>query len=137
MPESVRRAAEAIEAEIKAHPTFDPKPFGAIGTFPLGATMTDLARAALGSLDVGAMARSVADDLDGQDVHTLVMRRPGESRRDQAERIGAWAAGVIDAAIRGDDSGEADPGLLVILLGAVLVVLPGAAALAIATGIRA
>lgn len=72
-------------------------------------------------------ARSVADDLAGRDVHTLMTRRPGESRRDQAERIAA--------AILGDDRGEADPGLALILLGAVLAVLGGAAAFAIVAGL--
>lgn len=53
------------------------------------------------ALDVEVMARAVADNLYGQDVHTLVMRRPGESRRDRADRLGAWAAEIVLAAIAG------------------------------------
>lgn len=48
------------------------------------------------AFDAAAMGRAVADALYGQNVTTLVMRRPGESRRDQAERIGGWAAGVMN-----------------------------------------
>lgn len=58
-PTPLDRGAEAIHAEIKAHPTFDPKPFGAIGTFPLGATMHDLARAAFASIDTAALAAEI------------------------------------------------------------------------------
>lgn len=53
------------------------------------------------TLDLEAMARAVADNLYGQDVHTLVMRRPGESHRDQAERLGTWAAEIVLASVLG------------------------------------
>jgi hypothetical protein len=49
---------------------------------------------------------------------------------------GARATRDVIAALVGDtDRGEADPGLLVILLGAGLAVLAGGAAIAIATGL--
>lgn len=53
------------------------------------------------ALDGEEVARAVADNLYGQDVHTLVMRRPGETHRDQAERIGRWAAETVRAAVVG------------------------------------
>jgi hypothetical protein len=55
----LERAAAAVQAEIKAHPAFDPKPFGSIGTFPLGATMPDLARAVFRSIDTEALAAEI------------------------------------------------------------------------------
>ena len=59
------------------------------------------AKAALAAaLKVEEIARSVADDLDGQNITTLMMRRPGESHRDQAERVGQWAAqAVLDSVL--------------------------------------
>lgn len=64
----------------------------------------DVRRGLTAALDIEVMARSVADDLYGQDVRTLVMRRPGETYRDQAERIGQWAAEIVRTALLGADS---------------------------------
>lgn len=69
-----------------------------------GLITEDVRNGLAAALDVEEMARAVADDLYGQDVHTLVMRRPGESYRGQAERIGQWAAETVHAAILGTDS---------------------------------
>lgn len=82
---AIERAVEALRDRSDA---YDPDELVA----------TAVVRAAL---DLEAIARSIADDLYGQDVHTLVMRRPGESYRDQAERIGQWAAEIVLASVLG------------------------------------
>lgn len=79
----------------------------AVGRLP-GATYLNSARATVhalcATLAVDEIARSVADELAGRDVHTLVMRRPGESHREQADRIGQWAAEIIVASVLGTAS---------------------------------
>jgi len=112
---------------LPAHIRPNPTPVGLAGDKPIDATTPEMtaavdraakawsaipgyptphrAKAALAAaLDVEEMARSVADDLYGQDVHTLVMRRPGESHRDQADRIGQWVAETVLASVLGTAS---------------------------------
>lgn len=69
-----------------------------------GLILDDVRAGLAAAFDVEAMARFIADDLYVQNVATLMMRRPGESHRDQAERIGQWAAEIIGAAIVGENA---------------------------------
>lgn len=53
------------------------------------------------ALEARRIGRAVADDLYCQNITTLMMRRPGESPRDQADRIGQWAAEIVFASVLG------------------------------------
>lgn len=95
---AVERAGRAIWEHDNGHTTWPPRDPLEIGP------SEDAARAALAAaLDVGSISRAIADNLYGQDVRTLVMRRPGESYRAQAERIGQWAAESVLASVLGTD----------------------------------
>lgn len=94
----VQRAGVAIQAEIKAHPTFDPKPFGAIGTFPLGATMDELARVAFASVDVEGLAAVLIDHtrtfgMLGRCACGHVVPLGHSFAAHQAEAVTAWLTG--------------------------------------------
>lgn len=92
---AVRRTAEAVWEQRGAGPS---------SRDAIPAFYDEAAGYVTAALDGEEIARSVADNLYGQDVHTLVMRRPGESHRDQAERIGQWAAEIVLAAIVGENA---------------------------------
>lgn len=88
---AVRRAAEAYDKRTRH---FDLRAYPELVT-------EGIRDAVAAALDVEVMALSVADNLYGQNAHTLMARRPGESHRDQADRIGQWAAETVRAAILG------------------------------------
>lgn len=70
-----------------------------------GLILDDIRAGLAAALDVEAVGRAIADDLYVQNVTTLMMRRPGESHRDQAERIGQWAAEIVLASVVGGEDG--------------------------------
>jgi pyruvate/2-oxoglutarate dehydrogenase complex dihydrolipoamide acyltransferase (E2) component len=80
---AVRRLADELERQEHAVELYDVIAHGGLDK----------------ALDVEEMARSVSDDLYGQNAYGLLSRRPGESHRDRTDRIGQWAAETVRAAI--------------------------------------
>lgn len=80
---AVRRLADELERQEHAVELYDVIAHGGLDK----------------ALDVEEMARSVSDDLYGQNAYGLLARRPGESHRDRTDRIGQWAAETVRAAI--------------------------------------